>query len=271
MGTVHNGNDEGTVPIFPTLFDSHAHLDAPEFKSDLDAVIRRARGVGVAGIVAAGTDVESTKTSIQMAHAYEGVYATVGYHPNDSTQFGKAAEEALRALCSDPKVVAIGETGLDYYRDHAPKETQRDAFLRHIQMALDFSLPVIVHNREAAEDCLTILREFRGRLRGVAHCFSGSEETARAFLDLGFYVSIAGPVTFSNARNLTQIARLVPDDRLLIETDCPWLAPAPMRGKRNEPAFVRYTAQIIAGLRRVSTHQLGEIITRNARELFRIS
>jgi TatD DNase family protein len=135
-------------------------------------------------------------------------------------------------------------------------------------MAADFSLPVILHNREAALDCLSILREFGARLRGVAHCFSGDEATARKFLDLGFYISIAGPVTFSNARNLTHIAKIVPDDRLLIETDCPWLAPAPMRGKRNEPAFVRYTAQIIAGLRHVSTNELGEITTRNARHLF---
>jgi TatD DNase family protein len=252
----------------PALFDTHAHLDAPEYEADLEAVLQRAKSAGVAEIVTVGTDIESTKRAIEIAQAHEGIYASVGFHPHESERFGKDEEETMRRLCSAPKVVAVGEMGLDYYRDHAPREVQRNAFVRQLQIAVDAGLPIILHNRQATEDCLSVLKQFEGRLRGVAHCFSGDETAARRFLKMGFYISLAGPVTFPNAANLGRIAKLLPGDRLLVETDCPWLAPQPVRGKRNEPAFVRYTVQALAGIRGMSTEELGELTTRNARDAF---
>jgi len=268
-----------------SAFDTHAHLDDERFKDDLEDVVRRAKAAGVAQILTVGTDIESSRRAIEIAKSHDGICAAVGVHPHESGRFGEQEEKVLRELCAsragvvalrepqgDPehgrRVVAVGEMGLDYYRDYAPREAQIAAFRKQLQIAADIGLPVIVHNRQAMADCLATMAEFKGRVRGVAHCFSGDIAAARSFMNLGFLISIAGPVTFPNSTDLQRLAAFVPDDFLLVETDCPYLAPQPCRGKRNEPAFVRYTLQTLASLRKVPTAGIIEITTRNAKNLF---
>lgn len=259
-------NVPGSASLAPA-FDSHAHLDDPKLLADLEAVLARARSAGVEGILTVGTDLASSEAALGIARAHEGVWAAVGFHPHEAARFGPDEEEAIRRLCAAPEVVAVGEIGLDYHRDDSPRAVQREAFRRQAQIAVESGLPVVVHNREAAGDCLEILGEFEGRVRGVAHCFSGDGEVAHRFLAIGFFVSFAGTVTFPNARRLVDVAAMVPEDRILVETDCPYLAPQPRRGKRNEPAFVRYTLEALAQARGVSPQRFAEITTRNARAL----
>lgn len=248
------------------MFDTHAHLDDPRFHNDLEDVIVRAGEAGVDQIISVGTDLETSTRAVQIAGEHEGVYATVGFHPHAAADFSGA--EQLEKLYADPEVVAIGEIGLDYYRDRAPRDAQQNAFRRQIELAIDTNLPIIVHNREADDDCLRILGEFNGEVRGVAHCFSGDETVARKFMDLGFYISFSGTVTFPNTRRLADAARMVPDDRILVETDCPYLAPQARRGKRNEPAFVKYAVEKLAELRGTDPASIGETTALNATALF---
>jgi TatD DNase family protein len=255
------------------LIDSHAHIQGKEYAGEVEGVIARAREVGVEKIVAVGGagDMSSNTDAIALADSFPNVYATVGMHPHDAKDVGEGEVNRLRQLAAAPKVIAIGETGLDYYYDHSPREVQRRAFGRFIQMARETELPIVVHERDAARHVADLLRsEGEGKLRGVIHCFTGNYEAARAYLDLGFYLSFTGIITFKNAEPLRDVVRKVPLDRMLVETDSPYLTPVPYRGKRNEPANVRLVAEAVAKIKTIPLENVAEVTTRNVRDLFKI-
>ncbi len=254
------------------LFDTHAHLDDEAFDAERDDMIQRAREAGVNYIVNVGYDLESSQRSIELAEKHDMIYAAVGIHPHGASEAGAGYLNDLEKLASHPKVVALGEMGLDYYRDLSPRPVQQQVFLEQLVLAKKLGLPIIIHDREAHGDVLEILRKERlGPAGGVIHCYSGSWEMARECLAMGFYISIAGPVTFPKAPKLKDVASQVPPDRLLIETDSPYLAPEPYRGRRNEPAYVAFTAKEIAGLRGMKKEDLAKMCTENGRRLFRIA
>lgn len=253
------------------FFDSHAHLDDSKYNDDRHEMLMRARENGVSNIINVGYDIPSSKRSIALAEKYEFIYAAVGIHPHDAETEGDKGLEHLRALSSNSKVVAIGEMGLDYYRDLSPRDIQKEMFRKQIRLALELNKPIIVHDRDAHGDVMSILKEENASLAGgVLHCFSGSPEMAEECLKMGFYISIAGPVTFNNARKLQEVAAVVPLDRLLIETDAPYLTPEPNRGKRNESAFVVNVARRISELKNITVEEVALATTANARKLFNI-
>lgn len=255
------------------LFDTHAHLHFPDLAADLEAVLDRARGAGVSAIVTVGTDRDTNPAAVQLAEKLPGVYAAVGIHPHDAAEARDADFDAIRALADrSTKVVALGEMGLDFFRNLSPRDVQARVFRRQLALARELGKPVIVHCRDAHEETLAVLAEERvGEVGGVMHCFSADVPVAKRCLDLGLLISLAGPVTYKNARALPEVARLVPEDRLVVETDCPYLPPEPHRGRRNEPAYVRLTAARIAELRGVDPEALASAMTRNAARLFRVS
>jgi TatD DNase family protein len=255
------------------LFDTHAHLHFPDYADDLDAVLERARGAGVRGMVTIGTDRETNQAVVEMARRLPEVWATVGIHPHDAGDAVEADFAEMEKLArSEAKVVGFGEMGLDFFRNLSPPEAQREVFRRQISMARELGKPLVIHCRDAHDETLAILAEERAReVGGVMHCFSGDVPIARRCLDLGLFISLAGPVTYKNARALPEVARFVPEDRLVVETDCPYLPPTPHRGKRNEPAYVALTAAFVAGLRGVTSEALGAAVTANAATLFGIS
>jgi TatD DNase family protein len=255
------------------LFDTHAHLHFPDFAEDLDAVLDRARAAGVRGMVTIGTDRETNGAVVDLAKRLPDVWATVGIHPHDAGEAAEADFEALeRVAREEPRVVGFGEMGLDFFRNLSPPDAQRQAFRRQIDIARRVRKPLVIHCRDAHDETLALLAEERaGETGGVMHCFSGDVEIARRCLDLGLYISLAGPVTYKNARALPDVARFVPEDRLVVETDSPYLPPTPHRGKRNEPAYVALTAEHIAQLRGADPEALGERLTANAASLFRIT
>ena len=248
------------------LVDAHAHLDFPQFDGDREAVIRRAREAGIVAIVNVGTDLASSRAAVALASSYDFIYAAVGVHPHDAKTVTPAVLEELRVLARQAKVVAIGEIGLDYYRDLSPRAVQRDAFREQLALSSEVGLPVIVHSREAHEDTLAALRGWEGT--GVLHSYSGGSELLPQVLAMGFLIGISGPVTFKNAGSLRTVAGEVPQDSLLIETDCPYLTPEPYRGRRNEPAYVRYVAGAVARARDVSPEAVAQTTTNNTRRLF---
>jgi TatD DNase family protein len=255
------------------LFDTHAHLHFPDYAEDLDAVLDRARAAGVRGMVTIGTDRETNHAVVELARRMPDVWATVGIHPHDA---GLAVEddfaEMERLARSEPKVVGLGEMGLDFFRNLSPPDAQRQVFRRQIHIARDARKPLVIHCREAHDETLAILAEEKAReVGGVMHCFSGDVEIAGRCLDLGLFISLAGPVTYKNARALPEVARFVPEDRLVVETDCPYLPPTPHRGKRNEPAYVALTAAFVAELRGADPEALGDALTANATRLFGIT
>ncbi len=253
------------------FFDTHAHLDIHPLRDDETGVVARARAAGVSRLVTVGIDVESSARAIGIAHRHEGVYAAVGVHPHDAASLSPAALAELDRLVTCDKVVAIGETGLDYYRDRCPRDIQRAAFREQIRLARKNNLPLIVHDREAHEDVLSILREeCASEVGGILHCFSGDLAMARDVVAMNFLVSIPGTVTYKNAEALVETVRGLPLEKLLIETDCPYLAPIPHRGKTNEPAFVPLVAARIAGIKGVTVEDVARITTLNAKRLFRI-
>ena len=250
--TLEAGPDLPSRPAGHTLIDSHCHLDMDDFAADRADVVVRAASAGVVGMVTigAGGPLEANHRAVALADTHASIYATVGVHPHDASQVTDAVLATIEALARRPKVVAIGETGLDYHYDHSPRPQQRTAFARFIQLARALGVPVVVHLREADTDALQIMRSEEARdAGGVIHCFSGDAASARAFLDLGFFISFSGIVTFKNAAPLREVARIVPADRLMVETDAPFLAPVPCRGRRNEPALVVHTAQVLAEVR----------------------
>ena len=254
------------------LFDTHAHLHFPEFAGDLEAVLGRARGAGIQAMVTIGTDRDTNVAAVALAESHPDVWASVGIHPHDAADATDADFEAMERLArSSPKVVALGEMGLDFFRDRSPREAQVETFRRQLELARQVSKPVIVHCRDAHSETLAVLEEARvGEIGGVMHCFSGDVAAAKRCLDLGLYISLAGPVTYKNARALPEVARFVPEDRLVVETDCPFLPPQPHRGKRNEPAWVTLTAARVAELRGAAPEGLATTLTDNAVRLFNI-
>jgi TatD DNase family protein len=254
------------------LIDSHAHIQGKEYAGEVTAVIARAREAGVKKIIAVGGagDMSSNTDAIALAESFPNVYATVGMHPHDAKDVGEKELNRLKELAANPRVVAIGETGLDYYYDHSPREVQRRAFGRFIEMARQTELPIVVHERDAARDVADLLRsEGAGNIRGVIHCFTGNYEAAREYLDLGFYLSFTGIITFKNAEPLREVVRKVPLQRMFVETDSPYLTPVPHRGKRNEPAYVRFVADLVAKIKTVSLEEVARTTTSNVKELFR--
>ncbi len=252
------------------LVDSHCHLDFEVFEAELDGVVGRAKAAGVGKLVTICTRLTAFDRVLAIAERFENVWCSVGIHPHEAASEPDAATARLVELASHPKVVGIGEAGLDYHYDHSPRERQREVFRRHIEAARRSGLPLIVHSREADEDTVALLREgaAEGGLAGVIHCFSSTELLARGAMELGFYISLSGIVTFRNAESLRAIARGIPDDRLLVETDAPYLAPVPHRGKRNEPAFVVHTAALVAELRGTAPDVFAAMTTANFHRLF---
>ncbi len=251
------------------LIDAHCHLDGDRFAGDLDAVIARAGEAGVRAMLTAGVDVASSRAAIAIAEKYEPVYAAVGIHPETSETFDAAALAEIRQLAQHPRVVAIGEIGLDFhYADGAPRAVQERAFIAQLDLAQELGKPVVVHNRDANTELMGILQRRNGGPRGVLHCFSGDDAMARQAIDLGFYISFAGNVTFPNARALQNVARALPLDHILVETDAPYLAPQPRRGRRNEPAFVAFTAAKIAELKSLDLAVVEATARQNSTVLF---
>jgi len=263
------------------LVDSHAHLDDKRFEPDplaepgagLEDVLARARDAGVGRIITVGTDIASSEAAITLAERNRGmVFASVGIHPHEATHADERAVARLEELASSPGVVAVGETGLDYHRDRSPHETQKSVFAAQIGIALKLNLPVVIHCRDAYEDCLPILARYAGRgLRGVAHCFGGDRRTAETLVAMGFLVSLSGTLTYPNAGELREVARFLPLDKVLVETDSPYLAPQLRRGARNEPAFVKHVAEALAAVRGISLSEAAEETAANAVRLFRLA
>ena len=245
--------------------DSHAHL---EFDGDRDAVIGRAAAAGLSAIITVGTTIPDCEKAVALARLHPLVYAAVGVHPHEVKGIDAETYDALRALAGQEKVIAIGEIGLDFFYDLSPREIQLRRFAEQLDLAIELDLPVIIHDREAHAETLDILRQRKGRVRGVLHCFSGDVKMAWECVDLGFYLSVAGPVTYRKADQLRAVAREIPADRLLIETDAPYLAPQPWRGKRNEPAYVVETARCLAEIRGVTAEEMGKLTEENTRRLF---
>jgi TatD DNase family protein len=249
--------------------DSHAHLDLEELRPDREAVLARARDAGVALIVNVATGLMDAAQVVETARQYPGVFAAVGVHPHGAGSLEDGALAALEPLMADPLVVAVGEIGLDYYRHRAPAAAQQDWFRRQLDFAFDHRRPVIIHTREATAATLEILCEHRARLHGgIMHCFAGSLEDARAFLDLGMFLSFSGTLTYPKAGPLREVAAQVPLDRVLVETDCPYLPPQPWRGKRNEPAYVATTAAQLAAARHLPLEEVAHQTWRNTLTVF---
>ncbi|WP_067729751.1 TatD family hydrolase [Oceanobacillus damuensis] len=254
------------------LFDTHVHLNARQFEEDREETIQRAFDAGVQYMVVVGFDRETIPLAIEIAEQKETIYAAVGWHPVDAIDMTEQDLEWIEELSAHPKVVAIGEMGLDYHWDKSPKDIQKDVFRKQIRLAKKVKMPIIIHNREATEDIIEILREENAaEVGGIMHCYNDSADYVQACLDMNFYISLGGPVTFKNAPLPKEVAKQVPLDKLLIETDAPYLAPHPNRGKRNEPAYVKLVAEQIAELREMDVNELSEITTKNGLSLFNIT
>lgn len=254
------------------LFDSHAHLNDKQFDGDREEVIQRARDeFGVSYILNVGYNRETIRTSLELAEKYDFIYSSVGWHPHDAAQCTDEDLEWIRSLISHPKVVALGEMGLDYYWDNSPRDKQAEVFRKQIAIARETGLPIIIHDRDAHEDVVRILKEEHAEeVGGVMHCFGGDLRIMEECLKLNFMIGLGGPVTFKNAKLPKEIAAHVPGDRLLIETDCPYLAPHPYRGKRNETGYVRLVAETIAEIRGTTLEELAKTTAENAKRLFKL-
>lgn len=254
------------------LFDTHAHLNAEQYNEDLEQVIERAKSEKVEKIVVVGFDRPTITRAMELIEEYDFIYAAIGWHPVDAIDMTDEDLAWIKDLSQHEKVVAIGEMGLDYYWDKSPKDVQKEVFRRQIALAKEVKLPIVIHNRDATEDVVTILKEEgAAEVGGIMHCFTGSLETAKACMEMNFYISFGGPVTFKNAKKPKEVVKEIPSDKLLIETDCPYLTPVPFRGKRNEPSYVKYIAEQIAELRKISFEELAELTTKNAKKVFRIN
>lgn len=252
------------------IFDTHAHYDDVPFDPDRDALLASLPEAGVGLIVNPGCDIESSRAALALAEAYPHVYAAVGYHPENCAPYKPEDIAVLRRLAKHPKVVAIGEIGLDYHwTENPPKELQQEVFRRQLALAEELGLPAIVHDRDAHADSLAIVREFPN-VRGVFHCFSGSAEMARELWRLGWYAGFDGPLTYKNARKTVEVAAEAPDDRILLETDAPYLSPVPLRGTRNDSRNLRYVAEKLAELRGTTPERIAEMTMENGKRLFGI-
>lgn len=254
------------------LIDTHCHLADPKLDQDLEGVLERARIAGIAQIVSVGAigSIECDRRTVEIAEHHEHIFAAIGVHPHDAKDCTPARIAKLRELARSPRVVAIGESGLDFHYMHSPADAQEAALRRHLELAAELGKPIVIHCRDAEARLVTIVRETAlPQAGGVIHCFAGNAAAAR-FLELGFHISFSGIVTFKNAAAVREAARIVPDDRVMVETDAPYLAPEPYRGKRNEPAFVRRTLEVLASLRAADIDALATLTAANASRLFRL-
>ena len=251
------------------IFDTHAHYDDNKYNSYADTIIRAAFSAGVGYILNAGCDIASSLASVEFAERFDNIYASAGIHPHSSKDMTDETIDIIRAIARHPKVVAIGECGLDYYRDLSPRDVQRIGFQAQLELAVELDMPVIVHCRDAIGDTLDIVRQFN--VRGVFHSFSGSIEVARELVERGWYLSFAGPLTYKNANNLREVFRTVPRERILIETDCPYLTPEPKREQRNDSSNLVHIAQVGAEILGMKFDEFVELTTNNAKKLFNIS
>lgn len=264
------------------LFETHAHLSDERFDGEIPSILSRASQAGVAYLTVASADGAESRSSIDIVRQYSSatlpLYCMVGYHPHVASSFGEEDEAFLRDVLSrrkDLRICALGEIGLDYFFDNSPREIQREVFRKQLDIAFTYDVPIVLHERDAAQDSLTILREYyaSGRLRGVpgvCHCFSGSVETGRELVRMGFYLGFDGPITFKNNKRAPEVLLSVPKERLLIETDCPYLTPEPHRGQRNEPAYVRNVLEKMAAILSLDPEVLAEVTTENGKRLFGI-
>ncbi|HZK57605.1 MAG TPA: TatD family hydrolase [Clostridia bacterium] len=254
------------------LFDSHAHLDDGRFDKDRDNVIKRAKQNDIQYILNPGADLNTSIRAVNLSEKYDMIYAAVGVHPHEVKDMDEDTIEVLKALTNREKVVAIGEIGLDFYYDNSPRDTQREWFRKQIELAKEVNLPIIIHDRDAHGEVFDTLKKHdAGALGCVMHCYSGSVEMAREYVKMGIYVSLAGPVTFKNARKTYEVAKEIPLEWLLVETDSPYLTPVPYRGKRNEPAYVRFVAQKVAEAKQISIEEVARQTTLNTKKLFKIN
>lgn len=252
-------------------FDTHSHLNDEDFADDQMDVIARMREAGVDRTVVVGYDAPSSERAAALTK-HPGIYAAAGIHPHDAQTYSPEIEALLRRLLAEEKVVALGEVGLDYYYDYSPRQIQQEVFRQQIRLAKAIGKPLIIHEREAVADTLQILREERAEaVGGVMHCFSGSLETAKILLDMGFYIGVDGPVTFKNARKLPEVVPNLPADRIVLETDCPYLTPVPHRGERNEPAYIPLIGETVAKMRGWTVEETARRTTENAERLFGLS
>lgn len=252
------------------IFDSHAHYDSEQFNEDRNELLLSMEENGVGTIVNSAASWDSVTEVVELAHKYPFVYAAVGMHPDEVGDLNDERFEYLKSQCQKDKVVAVGEIGLDYYWDNESHDVQKKWFIKQLELARELDLPVIIHSRDAAADTLEIMKEYGQGLRGVIHCFSYSIELAREYVKMGYYIGIGGVVTFKNGRKLKEIAAEIPLERILLETDCPYLAPVPFRGKRNCSAYISYVAQEIANLKGISYEEVVVQTEKNGKELFQI-
>ncbi len=248
------------------IFDSHAHYDSEAFNDDRKELLNVLPSQGVCGIINCGTDIASSLKSLEYADEFPFVYAACGIHPHEAEECKDGYISVLRNLCNDPKCVAVGEIGLDFHYDFSPRDIQKKVFEEQLVLAKELDLPVIVHDRESHEETLNLLKKYRPK--GVVHCFSGSVEMAKEVVKLGMYIGLGGAVTFKNARKPLEVAAIVPEDKLLIETDCPYMTPVPFRGKRNDSSYIPYAAEVIAAVRGVTTQEILDLTRANANSLF---
>jgi TatD DNase family protein len=253
------------------LIDSHAHLEMSEFKKDLEEVIQRAKESGVEYLFTVGTEKKDWKRALEIAHSHSMIYAILGVHPHNAREIDERTYPALKELCRSEKVRAYGEIGLDFFRNLSPREVQIKRFREQIGLARELHLPIVVHDRDAHQETIEILKSERAaELGGIIHCFSGDYSMAKECIDMGFYISIPGTITFKNAGEFQEMVRKLPLDSLLVETDAPFLTPVPLRGKRNEPSYVRYTAQKIAEVKGIPFERVAEVTSANALRVFRL-
>jgi len=250
-------------------FDTHAHYDNPRYKEDRDSLLESLPSHGIELVLIPGYDMPSSETAIRLAEKYPYIYAAVGFHPHDSSKRKNGDLEKLETLTQNPRVKAVGEIGLDYHYDYSPRDVQMECFRAHMELARRVDLPVIVHQREAASDTLAVLRDYRD-IPGVVHCFSGSVEVAREVLDMGWYLSFTGVITYSNARKSHDVLRYAPHDRIMLETDAPYMAPVPYRGKRNSSLYMPEITASLAEIWGVSLEEAARITRENGKRFFRI-
>ena len=255
--------------MYNNIFDSHAHYDDESFSEDLSSLLSSMPSKGVTGIVNCATDISSCKKCVEISENFKNIYFAAGIHPHEAQDVPEDFIERLREFSKHPKCVAIGEIGLDYHYDFSPREIQKDVFEKQLILANELRLPVIIHDREAHEDTMNLLKKYRPK--GIVHCFSGSVEMAKETVKLGLLIGLGGAVTFKNAKKPVEVAKYIPLENLVLETDCPYMTPVPFRGKRNDSSLISYTADFIAELKGISVQELLDVTTENSRKIFRIN
>lgn len=255
--------------MYNNIFDTHAHYDDERFKDDLNELLSTLPSKGVCGIVNCATDINSCKKCTDISDSFSYIYFAAGIHPHESAETQTDYIEQLKAFTAHKKCVAIGEIGLDYHYDFSPRDVQKKVFEEQLQLAAEMNLPVIIHDREAHEDTWNLLKKYQPN--GIVHCFSGSVQMARDIVGLGMYIGLGGAVTFRNAKKPVEVTKFVPLDKLVLETDCPYMTPVPFRGQRNDSSLISYTADFIADIKGIPVQELIDITTKNAKEIFAIN